>query len=49
MMNPVQLLDETDPAVIAESRQICSSNVIHQSDQILRRIVGQKMGNIKSN
>lgn len=47
MKNPVQPLEEVDPADIAKSRQICSSNVIHQSDQILRKIVSQKMTELK--
>lgn len=47
MLNPVQPIEETDPALTAESRQICSSNIIHQSDQILRKIVSQKMTNLK--
>ncbi|XP_071169295.1 L-seryl-tRNA(Sec) kinase-like isoform X1 [Mytilus edulis] len=47
MLNPVQPIEETDPMITAESRQICSSNVIHQSDQILRKIVSHKMSNLK--
>lgn len=47
MMNPVQPLDEPDPLMAAESRQICSSNAIHQSDQILRKIIGKKMAQLK--
>ncbi|XP_063434932.1 L-seryl-tRNA(Sec) kinase-like isoform X2 [Mytilus trossulus] len=47
MLNPIQPLEETDPMITAESRQICSSNVIHQSDQILRKIVSHKMSNLK--
>lgn len=43
MMEPVQQVEEEDMEVKKESRQICSSNLVHQADQILRQLVSQKM------
>lgn len=47
VLNPVQPIEEVDPAVVEQSRQISLNNAIHQSDQILRKIVSQKMADLK--
>ena len=46
--NPVQMLEEeVDAETRSLSREICSTSVYHQADQILRRIVSKEMSAAK--
>ena len=46
--NPVQTLEEeVDTESRSLSREICSTSVYHQADQILRRIVSKEMSAAK--
>ena len=47
MSDPVQPLPDQDDEEKTESRRICSENVIHQADQVLRKLIGQAMAKAK--
>lgn len=45
--NPVEPVQEGDLEAQEESRVICSKSVLHQIDQILRKIVAQNIEDAK--
>lgn len=47
MCEPVQPMEVEDEEIKNQSRLICSESFIHQSDQILRRLVGEQMQQAK--
>jgi len=47
MQNPVQPIIEEDSEAKEVSRQICSTNQIHQADQIMRKLISQEMFLVK--
>ena len=48
MAHPVQGLSMEGTAEREESRIICSANVVHQADRMLRKLVTDKMAHFKS-
>ena len=48
LLSPLQPSLDDDVEERAESQFICSTNVVHQADQILRRCVSTNMAQAKS-
>ncbi len=47
LADPVQSLPEDDPERLKLARDRCSKSVLHQSDQILRRLVQKHMSELQ--
>ena len=47
--NPVEIFLEPDFELRNQSREICSESVLHQADQIMRRIISKEMNSAKGN
>ena len=48
MMHPVKGLNTEGTAERDESRMVCSANLIHQTDRIVRKLVNKEMERFKS-